>query len=165
MQVRWIGVSKLALVCAWCVGVFACVLRWVGTLPGIGSCLVPCVGWDCERYFWINDMMWSRAQNYCRVNYTDLVSIRNESENEVIKNKSQGTPFWIGLFNNPWKWSDGGNSTFRNWSVRNPDNYNHNEKCVEINFQDNRGNGWNDADCNIPKTFFCNSKDIIYFLC
>uniref|UniRef100_A0A8C4X5W9 Sema domain-containing protein n=1 Tax=Erpetoichthys calabaricus TaxID=27687 RepID=A0A8C4X5W9_ERPCA len=27
-------------------GVFVCVLRWVGTLPGIGSCLVPCVGWD-----------------------------------------------------------------------------------------------------------------------
>uniref|UniRef100_A0A8C4T347 C-type lectin domain-containing protein n=1 Tax=Erpetoichthys calabaricus TaxID=27687 RepID=A0A8C4T347_ERPCA len=46
MKVRWIGDSKLALVCAWCVGVFVCVLRWVGTLPGIGSCLVPCVGWD-----------------------------------------------------------------------------------------------------------------------
>uniref|UniRef100_A0A8C4SIV3 Uncharacterized protein n=1 Tax=Erpetoichthys calabaricus TaxID=27687 RepID=A0A8C4SIV3_ERPCA len=43
MLVRWIGDSKLALVCAWCVGVFVCVLRWVGTLPGIGSCLV---GWD-----------------------------------------------------------------------------------------------------------------------
>uniref|UniRef100_A0A8C4TPF0 Gastric inhibitory polypeptide receptor n=1 Tax=Erpetoichthys calabaricus TaxID=27687 RepID=A0A8C4TPF0_ERPCA len=40
MQVRWIGDSKLALVCAWCVGVFVCVLRWVGTLPGIGS--LPC---------------------------------------------------------------------------------------------------------------------------
>uniref|UniRef100_A0A8C4RPF4 Calpain-5-like n=1 Tax=Erpetoichthys calabaricus TaxID=27687 RepID=A0A8C4RPF4_ERPCA len=46
MQIRWIGNSKLALVWAWCVGVFVCVLRWVGTLPGIGSCLVPCVGWD-----------------------------------------------------------------------------------------------------------------------
>uniref|UniRef100_A0A8C4RRU0 Ig-like domain-containing protein n=1 Tax=Erpetoichthys calabaricus TaxID=27687 RepID=A0A8C4RRU0_ERPCA len=46
MQVRWIGDSTLALVCAWCVWVFVCVLRWVGTLPGIVSCLVPCVGWD-----------------------------------------------------------------------------------------------------------------------
>uniref|UniRef100_A0A8C4S019 Diacylglycerol kinase n=1 Tax=Erpetoichthys calabaricus TaxID=27687 RepID=A0A8C4S019_ERPCA len=39
-EVRWIGDSKLALVCAWCVGVFVCDLRWVGTLPGIGS--LPC---------------------------------------------------------------------------------------------------------------------------
>ncbi|XP_039623896.1 struthiocalcin-2-like, partial [Polypterus senegalus] len=36
-----------------------------------------------KKYFWINvSLTWSRAQNYCRVNYTDLVSIKNETENQ-----------------------------------------------------------------------------------
>uniref|UniRef100_A0A8C4XGU6 SMB domain-containing protein n=1 Tax=Erpetoichthys calabaricus TaxID=27687 RepID=A0A8C4XGU6_ERPCA len=44
MQVRWIGDSTLALVCAWCVGVFVCVLRWVGEVPTStckGKCYEP----------------------------------------------------------------------------------------------------------------------------
>ncbi|XP_051788973.1 lymphocyte antigen 75-like isoform X2 [Erpetoichthys calabaricus] len=128
-----------------------------------------------EAYFWINTSMnWSRAQNYCRVNYTDLVSIRNETENEAMRKNAQGDNFWIGLFNNPWKWSDGGNSTFRNWNIGNPDNCNHIEKCVVNTFQRNvptcneNGNncgknnsqakGWNDANCNNMKTFFCTNR-------
>ncbi|XP_039624808.1 macrophage mannose receptor 1-like isoform X2 [Polypterus senegalus] len=128
-----------------------------------------------ETYFWINEKMsWSRAQNYCRVNYTDLVSIRNESENQEIMKKAKISPFWIGLFNNPWKWSDGGNSTFQNWTSGNPDNNNHAEKCVVNNFQLNvstcnendsscwknnyEGKGWNDANCTLTKTFFCTDK-------
>ncbi|XP_039624806.1 macrophage mannose receptor 1-like [Polypterus senegalus] len=109
-----------------------------------------------ETYFWIKESVsWSRAQNYCRVNYTDLVSIRNESENEAMMKKAQGDNFWIGLFNNPWKWSDGGNSTFRNWTSGNPDNNNHTEKCVVNNYE---GKGWNDANCTLKKTFFCTNK-------
>ncbi|MBN3288962.1 MRC2 protein, partial [Polypterus senegalus] len=115
-----------------------------------------------ETYFWINVQMdWSRAQKYCRVNYTDLVSIRNESENQEIMKKAQGDNFWFGLFNIPWKWSDGGNSTFLNWTSGNPDNYNHAEKCVVNNY---KGKGWNDANCNDIWTFFCTNKTLLHCL-
>uniref|UniRef100_A0A8C4RTI9 C-type lectin domain-containing protein n=1 Tax=Erpetoichthys calabaricus TaxID=27687 RepID=A0A8C4RTI9_ERPCA len=99
-----------------------------------------------ERYSWINlYMTWNKAQQYCRVNYTDLVSIRNESENMEIMKKAQSNPFWIGLFNDPWKWSDGGQSKFKKWSNQEPNNWSLNEECVEI-----WPNGtWNDADCSL----------------
>ncbi|KAG2469438.1 MRC2 protein, partial [Polypterus senegalus] len=100
-------------------------------------------------------MNWKSAQNYCREKYKkDLVSIRNESENQEIMEKAQGSPFWIGLFNNPWKWSDGENSTFQIWSHKQPDNYCHNEACVEI-LSDGT---WNDAFCGKMNYFFCTNK-------
>ncbi|XP_039623897.1 macrophage mannose receptor 1-like [Polypterus senegalus] len=108
-----------------------------------------------ERYSWINvNMTWNKAQQYCRVNYTDLVSIRNERENMEIMKKAQGSPFWIGLFNDPWKWSDGAQSKFEKWNNQEPNNLNLNEKCVEI-----WPNGtWNDADCSLQKPFICSQK-------
>uniref|UniRef100_A0A8C4RTX3 Macrophage mannose receptor 1-like n=2 Tax=Erpetoichthys calabaricus TaxID=27687 RepID=A0A8C4RTX3_ERPCA len=108
-----------------------------------------------ERYVWINSRMnWSSAQNYCQVNYTDLVSIRNENENQQIMEKAQGSPFWIGLFNNPWKWSDGENSIFQIWTQNQPDNYLRNEACVEI-LSDG---SWNDDFCGKKNYFFCTNK-------
>ncbi|XP_051789122.1 hepatic lectin-like [Erpetoichthys calabaricus] len=96
-------------------------------------------------------MTWNKAQQFCRVNYTDLVSIRNEGENVEIMKKAQGSPFWIGLFNDPWKWSDGAQSKFKKWKNWEPNNWNLNEKCVEI-----RPDGtWNDADCSLQKQFIC----------
>ncbi|XP_051788958.1 macrophage mannose receptor 1-like isoform X4 [Erpetoichthys calabaricus] len=108
-----------------------------------------------ERYSWINlYMTWNKAQQYCRVNYTDLVSIRNESENMEIMKKAQSNPFWIGLFNDPWKWSDGGQSKFKKWSNQEPNNWSLNEECVEI-----WPNGtWNDADCSLQKPFICSQS-------
>ncbi|XP_039624822.1 macrophage mannose receptor 1-like isoform X2 [Polypterus senegalus] len=105
-----------------------------------------------RTYIWINESMnWNKAQNYCQVNYRDLVSIRNETENMEIIKKAQITPFWIGLFNNPWKWSDGGKSTYQNWENSQPNNYKHHKKCVEV-----KNNGtWSVDDCNSTKPFIC----------
>ncbi|MGH0167851.1 UNVERIFIED_CONTAM: hypothetical protein FKN15_053396 [Acipenser sinensis] len=77
-----------------------------------------------ERYTLIEELKtWTEAQQYCREHHTDLVSIKNASENEEIVKKAQGKPFWIGLFKEPWKWShQGDNCTFYNWSNREPDN-------------------------------------------
>ncbi|MGH0187228.1 UNVERIFIED_CONTAM: hypothetical protein FKN15_023731 [Acipenser sinensis] len=73
-----------------------------------------------ERYTLIEELKtWTEAQQYCREHHTDLVSIKNASENEEIVKKAQGKPFWIGLFNEPWKWSHQGDSyTFHNWRRR-----------------------------------------------
>ncbi|XP_039624752.1 macrophage mannose receptor 1-like [Polypterus senegalus] len=110
-----------------------------------------------ERYVWINETMdWSRAQNYCRVNYNDLVSIKNERENQEIMKKAQGSRFWIGLFNNPWKWSDGGTSTFRNW-YQNSHWYNpKGEKVCVFCTQDGK---WEEGNCIISFPFFCSKRN------
>ncbi|XP_071242705.1 secretory phospholipase A2 receptor-like [Salvelinus alpinus] len=63
-------------------------------------------------------MTWYKAQSYCRENYTDLVSFRNEGQKEEVKNKGMNStiPYWIGLLYDDWEWSDGGRSAYRDWS-------------------------------------------------
>ncbi|XP_024001748.2 putative C-type lectin domain family 20 member A [Salvelinus sp. IW2-2015] len=72
------------------------------------------------------NMTWYEAQSYCRENYTDLVSFRNEGQKEEVKNKGMNStiPYWIGLLYDDWEWSDGGRSAYRNWSTEDvPDKY------------------------------------------
>ncbi|KAK6469595.1 macrophage mannose receptor 1-like [Huso huso] len=100
---------------------------------------------------------WTEAQQYCREHHIDLVSIKSASENEDLVKKAQGKTFWIGLFNNPWKWShQGDNYTFHNWNTGEPNNWRCNEKCVEIAVRDDPSRGkWNDQDCKLKRPFFC----------
>ncbi|XP_053083662.1 macrophage mannose receptor 1-like [Pangasianodon hypophthalmus] len=65
---------------------------------------------------------WFGAQRYCRGKYTDLVSIRDQQQNEEVKIKglNSSTSFWIGLLRDDWQWTDGGNSTYRNWASGHP---------------------------------------------
>ncbi|XP_058866605.1 macrophage mannose receptor 1-like [Acipenser ruthenus] len=109
-----------------------------------------------ERYILIEQpKTWYEAQQYCRDNYTDLVSVKNEDENKKIKEKANGNPVWIGLFNNPWKWSDGGdNYTPQNWSENQSDNYEGKEKCVTIQNKTNKLT-LNDNPCSTAHPFFC----------
>ncbi|KAI7814600.1 putative macrophage mannose receptor 1-like [Triplophysa rosa] len=52
-------------------------------------------------------MTWSDARKHCRDRYTDLVTIRNQTQNEELKDLMYWSIYaWIGLFRN-WMWSDG----------------------------------------------------------
>ncbi|XP_058871695.1 C-type lectin lectoxin-Thr1-like [Acipenser ruthenus] len=106
-----------------------------------------------ERYTLIEQLKtWTEAQQYCREHHTDLVSIKNASENEEIVKKAQGKPLWIGLFNEPWKWShQGDNYTFHSWSNVEPNNWEGDENCVAMSKTD----GWNDYGCKNQLPFFC----------
>ncbi|XP_058866891.1 macrophage mannose receptor 1-like isoform X1 [Acipenser ruthenus] len=106
-----------------------------------------------ERYTLIEELKtWTEAQQYCREHHTDLVSIKSASENEDLVKKAQGKPFWIGLFNNLWKWShQGDNYTFHNWRYDQPDDYQDKEKCV-VMLKDGK---WADIDCKSHRSFIC----------
>uniref|UniRef100_A0A3Q3B8V4 C-type lectin domain-containing protein n=1 Tax=Kryptolebias marmoratus TaxID=37003 RepID=A0A3Q3B8V4_KRYMA len=51
-------------------------------------------------------MTWKDAQSFCREKHIDLVTIKDENENQAFF-ESTG---WLGLYrensNSPWKWQD-----------------------------------------------------------
>ncbi|XP_068453816.1 putative C-type lectin domain family 20 member A [Clinocottus analis] len=75
-----------------------------------------------ETFIFINtSMSWTDAQSYCREHHTDLAIVRNLEENlKVLKLVPTSEPSWIGLFRDGWKWSDGSDSSFRNWKSNGP---------------------------------------------
>ncbi|XP_034392291.1 macrophage mannose receptor 1-like [Cyclopterus lumpus] len=102
-------------------------------------------------------MNWTEAQSYCREHHTDLALVRNMEENQMVQSLDpSGGIVWIGLFRDPWKWSDGSDSSFRNWNPPEPRGLNgSSETCVAADFSaDGR---WETLDCNVKSAFICYS--------
>ncbi|XP_033974125.1 macrophage mannose receptor 1-like isoform X2 [Trematomus bernacchii] len=98
-------------------------------------------------------MTWTEAQSYCREHHTDLASVRNPAENQQIAELFPGVGwFWIGLYRDSWKWSDGSISSIKYWAENKP-NYRASKVCVAAAF-DNSGK-WEDLDCGVKKPFIC----------
>ncbi|KAI4877371.1 hypothetical protein NFI96_033854, partial [Prochilodus magdalenae] len=108
------------------------------------------------------NMTWRQAQNYCREKYTDLVSVRNQSENQEIYKAAQTLKrqvFWIGLFKDSWKWSDQSSSSFRYWATNQPDNQDGQENCTAVSMT-NQGR-WSDVKCEERFSFICRENKLI----
>ncbi|XP_046723709.1 macrophage mannose receptor 1-like isoform X3 [Silurus meridionalis] len=108
----------------------------------------------------IRFMNWTEAQRYCREHYTDLASVRNETENQKIRsliyfNDYYNYNFWIGLYKNR-SWSDKSRSSFSNWKPEEPDNYALNESCTAVSFDDD--GKWSDEKCSQGFPFLCYSS-------
>ncbi|XP_030635254.1 macrophage mannose receptor 1-like [Chanos chanos] len=116
-----------------------------------------------ERYIVINQLKpWTEAQSYCRENHTDLVSVRNQTENEWIKSSMKGTTeAWIGLFRGSWKWSDQSNSSFTNWASGQPDNRGGIENCAAMQGIGPDVGQWHDFSCAGEKPFVCYENKLI----
>ncbi|CAG12026.1 unnamed protein product [Tetraodon nigroviridis] len=78
---------------------------------------------------------WRDAQIHCRDLASDLVSIHSAEENQAVLRASALQSVWIGLFKDPWKWSDGSLSSFRHWKPFQP-NYLQDQDCVAAVFRD-----------------------------
>ncbi|XP_056587477.1 macrophage mannose receptor 1-like [Triplophysa dalaica] len=101
---------------------------------------------------------WTEAQRYCREYHTDLVSVRNETENEKIQflfqtDNISNSDVWIGLYRTR-SWSDQSNSTFSNWRSGEPNNAGNSEHCTAVLFSDSK---WTDENCNYQLPFICYS--------
>ncbi|XP_051986568.1 C-type mannose receptor 2-like isoform X2 [Xyrauchen texanus] len=112
----------------------------------------------------LQTMTWRAAQIYCREHHTDLVSVRNQNENEQINNirinAFTTSGVWIGLFRDSWEWSDQSNSSFRNWRSNIPDNVGGNENCALVWVKSDRGQ-WGDLSCDSKSQFVCHEDKLV----
>ncbi|XP_036444645.1 macrophage mannose receptor 1-like [Colossoma macropomum] len=109
------------------------------------------------RYVFVDqNQNWTEAQRYCREHYTDLASVRNETENwelrSLLKNSNAYYPAWIGLYRTR-SWSDQSNSSFSYWKAGQPDNAGQSEYCTAVSFGDL--GQWTDENCGQALPFLC----------
>ncbi|KAK9971247.1 hypothetical protein ABG768_024621 [Culter alburnus] len=100
-------------------------------------------------------MSWNKAQSYCRKNYEDLFTVKNNDENQQLTMMTQNyTCAWIGLFRDSWKWSDQTVTSPLRWAAGQPDNSFGSEICAAV---DNDGQ-IADERCSKQFFFFCNIR-------
>ncbi|XP_046723095.1 C-type mannose receptor 2-like [Silurus meridionalis] len=124
-----------------------------------------------HQFYFINEnKTWTKAQKFCRENYTDLATINDMEDIHSLLNTTKGNYTglaWIGLYADVenWRWSleddafyKEGEREFRGW-YHQPDNYNGKEMCVSMSH-----NGeWFDQPCVWRLGFVCyNSTNNTY---
>ncbi|KAI4895023.1 hypothetical protein NFI96_001397, partial [Prochilodus magdalenae] len=108
-----------------------------------------------SQYVFIDQYMnWTDAQRYCREHYTDLASLRNETENWKLRSYDNLADAWIGLYRTR-SWSDQTNSSFSYWKAGQPDNAGESEYCTAVSFSDS--GQWRDENCDQTLPFLCYS--------
>uniref|UniRef100_A0A3B4ASC4 C-type lectin domain-containing protein n=1 Tax=Periophthalmus magnuspinnatus TaxID=409849 RepID=A0A3B4ASC4_9GOBI len=130
----------------------------------VGSLVGITMGWT---YHYSNvTMNWDAARKWCQDNFTDMVVIQNQLENDylvsLLPQRNSSPYFWIGItkthVNETWRWI-GNNSTWlgsESWAENEPNNSHKAEFCVEIYTTRGRNRGkWNDEKCNVLKYAAC----------
>ncbi|XP_072232308.1 lithostathine-1-beta-like [Leuresthes tenuis] len=178
-EIVWIGLTRSAAEqWVWSEGIGVDKLYNYSSSEGDGDCVFmgPYGYWTvdgcstqraymCEEYndhgekrhiLFTNPETWRGAQSFCRLHYNDLVTVTTGAEQSHIYKLGQDQhqdEFWIGLFRDTWKWSDGSTGSFRNWYISEPNNNGGSQNCVSIKkeFQ----HQWDDESCGWRFPFVC----------
>ncbi|XP_061593104.1 L-selectin-like isoform X2 [Cololabis saira] len=139
-------------------------MKWTAIF--ILSCSLAETTFGLTYHFSKVPMNWTESRKWCRDNFTDLVVIQNQTENDylvsLLPDRNTSPYYWIGItkkrLNDTWKWI-GNNSTWmgkHSWAANEPNNNYENEFCVElyVNNGPNRGK-WNDEKCEHKKYAVC----------
>uniref|UniRef100_A0A3Q2D3L0 C-type lectin domain-containing protein n=1 Tax=Cyprinodon variegatus TaxID=28743 RepID=A0A3Q2D3L0_CYPVA len=78
---------------------------------------IECSHLDPEFVYVTTTMSWSNAQSYCRNNFVDLATIKNDTEHQRVQSLIPGGQYpWIGLYRDAnLHWSDGSSVLFTSW--------------------------------------------------
>lgn len=108
-------------------------------------------------------MTWNAARQYCRERYTDLASVRNEDENEEIKRMiPMQRAAWIGLWRDPWRWSNQEDPKFKHWITGSIPYVGGN--CAASRFDPENNGKWVVNNCKDKLSFLCHSGELLSFL-
>ncbi|XP_072406274.1 macrophage mannose receptor 1-like [Chiloscyllium punctatum] len=114
-----------------------------------------------RNYVLVNkEKTWSEAQEYCRAQHMDLVSVQHMTENsKVAKLLKVDLAAWIGLFNQHqseygWMWTNGEPATFFHWDPFYPMEFTTMAVCVIL-----VNEHWKDVPCDYKFAFICYSED------
>ncbi|XP_057179947.1 macrophage mannose receptor 1-like isoform X1 [Triplophysa rosa] len=104
---------------------------------------------------------WRDAQSFCRQHHTDLINVRNQTDNQLIHNiiHDPHTSVWIGLFRDSWEWSDNIDSAFRYWNSGEPNDAGGSEDCTVVGMAVE--GKWIDMSCSRTYTFVCHEDELI----
>uniref|UniRef100_A0A669DBR3 C-type lectin domain-containing protein n=1 Tax=Oreochromis niloticus TaxID=8128 RepID=A0A669DBR3_ORENI len=113
--------------------------------------LSPVYGYPLRFTFCNETKTWKDAQAFCREHHTDLVTIRNEKENNIFSGEG-----WIGLYriskSRTWQWSRGDEiANYTNWDTGEPQQHKH------LAYKDNEK--WKAHDYTDTHPFMCYDDD------
>ncbi|XP_047450113.1 macrophage mannose receptor 1-like [Mugil cephalus] len=111
--------------------------------------------WTTKIHLIKEEKNWIDAQKYCRDHHTDLVSGFNQLDQVGLNDTVKDIQYWIGLFRDTWRWSDGSSSSFRHWDQT----LSPGDKCAVTML--NEGGRWKNAKCTDQKPFFCYDDKVI----
>ncbi|XP_038123157.1 C-type mannose receptor 2-like isoform X1 [Cyprinodon tularosa] len=116
-----------------------------------------------DQYIPIEERMdWLDSRDHCRKKYTDLVSLRNDAEYQIVQNMSQGKELFVGLFRDSWEWSDMSDSSFRYWRYRQEYIRKSSEDCVAL--LKTQSGKWGSKICTEAHPFLCKCKNNLRFI-
>lgn len=150
-------------------------MTWSSSARGV--CLIFTCSAEANQHLHVKQMMnWSDARTHCRTTFTDLSSITNQEENDLISELLQNEETidrdkrdsdsdsaddentsadlltaWIGLRRKLWVWSDKTGASYRKWADEQPD---HKEDCVVMDVTSSSAD-WFTRDCNSKEDFLC----------
>ncbi|XP_015240971.1 PREDICTED: C-type mannose receptor 2-like isoform X1 [Cyprinodon variegatus] len=129
----------------------------------LSNCFSLFTSFTRHYHFFSEPLTWNEAQTFCRQKYTDLATIENSEEHNLLYKTLQSAGYtsdvWIGLYSEiDWKWSDGytgAGADYRHWrsDYNEPEFYHASQLCVRSG---DLGNWWDD-DCALNQQFICNT--------